>query len=43
MGDAIIKNTYRVLMSRGMKGCIVYAVDPVLRGWLKRFSQKQSA
>ena len=41
--DAIIKNTYRVLMSRGMKGCFVYAVDPVLRGWLKRFSQKQSA
>ena len=40
---AIIKNTYRVLMSRGMKGCFVYAVDPVLRGWLKRFSQKQSA
>jgi len=41
--DAIIKNTYRVLMSRGMKGCFVYAVDPVLRERLKRFSQKQSA
>ncbi len=38
--DAIIKNTYRVLMSRGMKGCFVYAVDPGVRDRLKRFSQK---
>lgn len=26
--DAIIKNTYRTLMTRGMKGCYVYCVDP---------------
>jgi DUF2075 family protein len=26
--DAIIKNTYRTLMTRGMKGCFVYCVDP---------------
>jgi DUF2075 family protein len=38
--DAIIKNTYRVLMSRGMKGCFVYAVDPGVRDRLKRFSRK---
>jgi len=38
--DAIIKNTYRVLMSRGMKGCFVYAVDPLVAGRLKHFSQK---
>jgi DUF2075 family protein len=25
--DAIIKNTYRTLMTRGMKGCYVYSVD----------------
>jgi DUF2075 family protein len=26
--DRIIKNTYRTLMTRGMKGCYVYFVDP---------------
>jgi DUF2075 family protein len=26
--DAIIRNTYRTLMSRGMKGCYVYCADP---------------
>lgn len=26
--DAIIKNTYRTLMTRGMKGCYVYCRDP---------------
>jgi DUF2075 family protein len=26
--DMIIKNTYRTLMTRGMKGCYVYFVDP---------------
>jgi len=26
--DAIIKNTYRTLMTRGMKGCFVYFSDP---------------
>lgn len=25
--DQIIKNTYRTLMSRGMKGCYIYCVD----------------
>ncbi len=34
--DSIIKNTYRTLMSRGMKGCYVYASDPELSAWLKR-------
>lgn len=27
MEDLIIKNTYRVLMSRGMKGCYIYCTD----------------
>ena len=26
--DAIVKNTYRTLMTRGMKGCYVYCTDP---------------
>jgi len=26
--DAIIKNTYRTLMTRGMKGCYIYFTDP---------------
>ncbi len=33
--DRIIKNTYRTLMTRGMKGCYVYAIDENLRGYLK--------
>ena len=26
--DSIVKNTYRTLMTRGMKGCYVYFADP---------------
>lgn len=33
--DEIIKNTYRTLMTRGMKGCYVYCEDPNLREYLK--------
>ncbi len=29
--DRIIKNTYRTLLTRGMKGCYVYFCDPELR------------
>lgn len=39
LADEIIKNTYRTLMTRGMKGCYVYATDPGLREYLKRRSQ----
>jgi len=35
LADKIIKNTYKVLMTRGMKGCYVYAVDNKLREYLK--------
>lgn len=28
---SIIKNTYRTLMTRGMKGCYIYSVDPETR------------
>jgi len=33
--ESIIKNTYRTLMTRGMKGCIVYSTDKETREWLK--------
>ena len=34
--DEIIKNTYRTLMTRGMKGCYIYCVDKGLREYLKQ-------
>lgn len=33
----IIKNTYKTLMTRGMKGCYVYVCDPELRDYLKQY------
>lgn len=33
--DEIIKNTYRTLMTRGMKGCYVYCTDASLRDYMK--------
>ncbi len=38
MLDLIIKNTYRTLMTRGMKGCYVYFVDEETRDYFKRRS-----
>lgn len=35
IADEIIKNTYRTLMTRGMKGCYVYCVDKNLAEYLK--------
>lgn len=34
--DRLIKNTYRTLMSRGMKGCFVYCTDQNLADYLKQ-------
>lgn len=34
--DRVIKNTYRVLLSRGMKGCYVYAVDTGMSKHLRK-------
>ncbi len=34
--DEIIKNTYRTLMTRGMKGCYVYCTDKQLAEYLKK-------
>ena len=35
LADEIIKNTYRTLMTRGMKGCYVYCCDRALGEYLK--------
>jgi len=35
MIDLVIKNTYRTLMTRGMKGCYVYFVDEETREYFK--------
>lgn len=35
VADSIIKNTYRTLMTRGMKGCYVYCIDKKLNTYLK--------
>ena len=34
--DEIIRNTYRTLMSRGMKGCYIYFVDPATAEHFKK-------
>ncbi|MBO4450305.1 MAG: DUF2075 domain-containing protein [Clostridiales bacterium] len=33
--DEIIRNAYRTLLTRGMKGCYIYCVDPELEKYLK--------
>ena len=35
LANKIIKNTYRTLMTRGMKGCYVYCVDKGLADYLR--------
>jgi DUF2075 family protein len=34
--DEIIRNTYRTLMTRGMKGCYIYCTDPALQEYFKK-------
>lgn len=36
--DIIIRNTYRTLMSRGMKGCYIYCCDKALNEYFKEIS-----
>ena len=40
IADSIIKNTYRTLMTRGMKGCYVYCTDKGLHNYLKNKNEK---
>ncbi len=35
LADRIIKNTYRTLMTRGMKGCYIYCTDPETQEYFK--------
>lgn len=35
IADSIVKNTYRTLMTRGMKGCYVYCTDAPLAQYLR--------
>lgn len=35
IADVIIKNTYRTLMTRGMKGCYIYCTDSQLSAYFK--------
>lgn len=35
LADTIVKNTYRTLMTRGMKGCYVYCTDAPLVAYLR--------
>jgi DUF2075 family protein len=35
IADRLVKNTYRTLMTRGMKGCWVYCTDPETAEWFR--------
>lgn len=41
IADEIIKNTYRTLMTRGMKGCYVYCTNKNLEKYLKEKLNKK--
>ncbi|WP_447593207.1 DNA/RNA helicase domain-containing protein [Stenotrophomonas rhizophila] len=43
LADTIIKNTYRTLMTRGMKGCYVYATDPQVAAYFRARLQHAAA
>jgi DUF2075 family protein len=34
LADELIRNTYRTLMSRGMKGCYLYCCDDALQQYM---------
>ena len=40
IADEIIKNTYRTLMTRGMKGCYIYCEDRMLQSYFKEKIEK---
>ena len=42
LADEIIKNTYRTLMTRGLKGCYVYCTDSKLSEYLKERLNKEA-
>lgn len=40
--DLIIKNTYRTLMTRGIKGCYLYCTDPETNAYFAAYQQSTS-
>ena len=40
LADELIKNTYRVLLTRGIKGCYVYCVDENLNNYYKKLVEE---
>lgn len=38
--DMIVKNTYRTLMTRGLKGCFLFCVDAETNAYFKRFAAR---
>lgn len=40
LGDRIIRNTYKTLLSRGQKGCFVYCEDKALSDYIKKCLSK---
>ena len=36
-GDRLIRNIYKVLLTRGRKGCYMYSCDPKVSNYFKRF------
>ena len=41
LADQLIKNTYKVLLTRGQKGCFIYCEDKALNEYLKKRLNKQ--
>jgi DUF2075 family protein len=41
--DRIVRNTYRTLLTRGMKGCYVYCCDPALAGYLRNRTRPRAS
>ena len=39
----IIRNTYKVLMTRGLKGCFIYCTDKPLNEYLKKMAERFNA
>ena len=40
LADEIIKNTYRILLTRGGKGCAIFCVDKNLNEYIKKLLKK---
>jgi DUF2075 family protein len=40
VGEMIVKNTYKTLMTRGMKGCYIYCTDPETQEYFRQALKK---